>query len=128
MWSRVGRRPQSWGTAPPPELFHEFPTHDPIPIGAVALYRLVRRGLPSLLDILVGAFIASIATSEILREHVMNDGVLVAVSAFLSVFLAYAAGRMIIEPNLRFVTVRRIVVLALLLGPLGLYEWRSDTP
>jgi len=38
-----------------------------LPIGAVALYRLARRGLPSLLDILVGAFIASIATSEILR-------------------------------------------------------------
>jgi hypothetical protein len=95
-----------------------------IPIGAVALYRLVRRGLPSVLDILVAAFIASIATSEILRERVMNDGVLVAVSAFLSIFLAYAAGRMLIEPNLRFVTVRRIVVLILLLGPLGLYEWR----
>jgi hypothetical protein len=95
-----------------------------IPIGAVALYRLVLRGLPSLLDILVGAFIASIATSEVLRERVTNDGVLVAVTAFISIFLAYAAGRMLIEPNLRFVTVRRIVVLILLLGPLGLYEWR----
>jgi hypothetical protein len=31
---------------------------------------------------------------------------------------------MVIEPGLRFVTVRRIVVLILLLGPLGVYEWR----
>jgi hypothetical protein len=95
-----------------------------LPIGAVALYRLARRGLPSLLDILVGAFIASIATSEILRERVVNDGILVAVSAFLSIFLAYAAGRTIIEPGLRLLTVRRFVILILLLGPLSLYEWR----
>jgi hypothetical protein len=95
-----------------------------LPIGAVALYRLARRGLPSLLDILMGAFIGSMAASEILRERVMNDGILVAVSTFISIFLAYAAGRMIIEPELRLPTVRRIVVLLLLLGPLGLYEWR----
>jgi hypothetical protein len=95
-----------------------------IPIGAVALHRLVRRGLPSLLDVLIGAFMVSIATSEILRERIMNDGILVAVNTFLSVFLAYVTGRMIIEPNLRFVTVRRFVILILLLGPLGLYEWR----
>jgi hypothetical protein len=95
-----------------------------IPIGTVALYRLARRGLPSLMDILVGLFIVSITASEILRERVMNDGIFAALIAFISIFLAYAAGRVIVEPGLRLVTARRIVILILLLGPLGLYEWR----
>jgi hypothetical protein len=95
-----------------------------IPIGAVALYRLVRSGLPALMDILVGLFIVSITASEVLRERVMNDGIFVALISFISIFLAYAVGRTMIEPGLRLVTVRRIVILMLLLGPLGLYEWR----
>lgn len=95
-----------------------------IPIGAVALYRLVRNGLPALIDILVGLFIVSITASEVLRERVMNDGIFAALISFISIFLAYAAGRMMIEPGLRLVTVRRIVILTLLLGPIGLYDWR----
>jgi hypothetical protein len=95
-----------------------------IPIGAVALYRLLRRGIPSLMDILVALFIVSSTVSEVLRERVMNDGIFVAMISFISIFLAYAAGRTIIEPGLRLATVRRFVILILLLGPLGLYEWR----
>ena len=95
-----------------------------IPIGAVALYRLARNGFPTLMDILVGLFIVSITASEVLRERVMNDGIFAAIIAFISIALAYAAGRMLIEPDLRLVTVRRIVILILLLGPFGLYEWR----
>jgi hypothetical protein len=72
----------------------------------------------------MGAFVVSITASEVLREHIVNDGILVAASAFMSYFLAYAVGRMLIEPDIRFVTVRRFVVLILLLGPVGLYEWR----
>jgi len=95
-----------------------------IPIGAVALLRLLRRGIPSIMDILVFLFIVSSSASEVLRERVMNDGIFNALISFISIFLAYAVGRTIIEPGLRLVTVRRIVLLALLLGPLGLYEWR----
>jgi hypothetical protein len=95
-----------------------------IPIGAVALYRLLRNGIPSLMDILVTLFIVSSSASEVLRERVTNDGIFAALISFISIFLAYAAGRMIVEPGLRLVTVRRFVVLILLLGPLGLYEWR----
>ena len=95
-----------------------------IPIGAVALYRLLRNGIPSLMDILVTLFIFSSTLSEVLRERVMNDGIFAAMISFISIFLAYAAGRMIIEPGLRLATVRRFVILILLLGPLGLYEWR----
>ncbi len=67
-----------------------------IPIGAVALYRLARRGLPSLMDILVFLFIVSITASEVLRERVMNDGIFTALISFIAIFLAYAAGRTII--------------------------------
>jgi hypothetical protein len=95
-----------------------------IPLGAVALYRLARKGLPSLMDLLVGLFIVSIACSEVLRERVTNDGIHAAFISFVSIFLAYAVGRTVIEPGLRLATIRRIVVLILLLGPLGLYEWR----
>jgi hypothetical protein len=95
-----------------------------IPIGAVAAVRLLRRGIPSLMDILVALFIVSSTVSEVLRERVMNDGIFAALISFISIFLAYAAGRTIIEPGLRLVTVKRFVILTLLLGPLGLYEWR----
>ncbi|MGD0861067.1 MAG: O-antigen ligase family protein [Terracidiphilus sp.] len=95
-----------------------------IPIGAVALYRLLRSGIPSLMDILLSLFIVSITASEVLRERVMNDGIFAALIAFISIFLAYAAGRTLVEPGLRLVTVRRFVILILLLSPLGLYEWR----
>jgi hypothetical protein len=95
-----------------------------IPIGAVALYRLVLSGLPSLMDVLMVLFVVSITATEVLRELVMNDGLLSAINTFISIFLAYVVGRKIIEPSLRFVTVRRFVILILLLGPLGLFEWR----
>ncbi len=95
-----------------------------IPIGAVALYRLARRGLPSLMDILVFLFIVSITASEVLRERVMNDGIFTALISFIAIFLAYAAGRTIIEPGLRLITVRHIVILMLLVAPIGLYDWR----
>jgi hypothetical protein len=95
-----------------------------IPIGIVALGRLVRKGLPSIMDVLVLLFIVSITASEVLRERVMTDGIFSAATSFVEVFLAYAVGRMIIEPDLRFAAVKRFVVLILLLGPFGLYEWR----
>jgi O-Antigen ligase len=95
-----------------------------VPLGIVALGRLVRKGLPSIMDVLVFLFIASMTASEVLREQVMTDGIFSAATSFVEVFLAYAVGRMMIEPNLRFATVKRFVVLILLLGPFGLYEWR----
>jgi hypothetical protein len=95
-----------------------------IPIGAVALFRLVLSGLPSLMDVLIVLFMVSITASEVTQERVMNDGILSAIVTVISILFAYAVGRKIIEPGLRFVTVRRLVILILLLGPFGLYEWR----
>jgi hypothetical protein len=95
-----------------------------IPIGFVALGRLARNGLPSIMDVLVFLFIVSTTASEVFREQVVTDGIFSAATSFVAIFFAYAAGRTIIEPNLRFAAVRRFVVLILFLGPFGLYEWR----
>ncbi|MGA7652299.1 MAG: hypothetical protein WBQ52_06165 [Terracidiphilus sp.] len=95
-----------------------------IPIGVVALTRHIRSASFRLMDALVLLFWVSHLTSEILREPVLNDGIFAAAEAFVSLLLAYAVGRQLIEPELRFETVRKWVIFVLLLAPFGLYEWR----
>jgi O-Antigen ligase len=95
-----------------------------IPLGMVALSRLVRRGSFVLMDFLVPAFLISLTISEVLGEKVTKDGILFAVAQFISLLLPYAIGRTLIEPGNRIVVVRRIVLLVLLLGVPGLFEWR----
>jgi hypothetical protein len=95
-----------------------------IPIGFVAIARLIRSGSFALMDVLVVLFAASVGFSEILHSPVLNDAIFSAFDAFVSILLAYMVGRQLIEPDLRFATVRRFVVLVLLLGPAGLYEWK----
>ena len=95
-----------------------------IPLGVVGLSRLIRSGSFALMDILVVLFAASVGLSEILHAPVLNDGIFSAISAFVSMVLAYMAGRQLIEPDLRFATIRRFVILVLLNGISGLYEWR----
>ena len=95
-----------------------------IPIGVVALTRHIRSCSFRLMDALVFLFWVSLLTTEILREPVMNDGILMAAQLFVSQLLAYVVGRQLIEPDLRFKTVRRFVIFILLLCPIGVYEWR----
>lgn len=95
-----------------------------VPIGVVACVRFLKAGMASIQDFLVFAFMVSLVASEVFREWIRNDGILLAVSYFISIFLAYMVGRTMIEPNLRLVTTRRFVLLVLLLGPFGLFEWR----
>ena len=95
-----------------------------IPIGVVALIRHIRSGSFRLMDALVVLFWVSYLTTEILREPIMNDGILAAAVEFVSHLLAYSVGRQLIEPKLRFETVRRWVIFVLLLAPIGIYEWR----
>lgn len=95
-----------------------------IPIGVVALTRHIHSRSFRLMDALVFLFCVSFLITEILREPVMNDGILRAAEVFVSQLLAYAVGRQLIEPDLRFKTVRRIVIFILLLCPFGVYEWR----
>lgn len=95
-----------------------------IPIGIAALIKFIRSGSIVIMDVLILAFMVSIACSEVLRENVMNDGIFSAMVSFVSVVLAYVTGRVLIEPELRLPTVKRIVILLLLLAPVGLFEWR----
>ena len=95
-----------------------------IPVGLVALSRLVRRGSFVLMDFLVLSFLISLTFSEVLYEKVTKDGILLSVASFISMLLPYAIGRTLIEPGKRIVVVRRIVLLMLLLGAPGFFEWR----
>ena len=76
------------------------------------------------MDVLVVLYAASVSLSEILHSPILNDGIFSAFDAFVTIVLAYMVGRQLIEPNLRFATIRRFVVLVLMLGPAGLYEWK----
>ena len=95
-----------------------------IPLGVVGIIRLIRSGSFALMDLLVLLYTASIGLSEILHAPLINDGILTAIDTFTSIFLGYVAGRTLIEPDLRLATVRRFVVLVLLDGIPGLWEWR----
>src|SRR5580704_9601254 len=53
-----------------------------IPLGVVALFRLVRRGSFVLMDFLVPAFLISLTISEVLYEKVTKDGIQLAVVSF----------------------------------------------
>jgi hypothetical protein len=95
-----------------------------MPIGLVAFLQHLRSGSFRLMDALVFLFWVSWSASEIVGEPVMNDGIQNAAAAIVFYLMAYATGRRLIEPDLRLKTVRRIVIFILLLGPIGLYEWR----
>src|SRR5580658_5974161 len=95
-----------------------------IPLGVVALFRLVQKGSFVLMDFLVASFLVSLTISEVLYEKVTKDGIELAAVSFISMFLTYAIGRTLIEPENRIVVVRRIVLFVLLLGVPGFFEWR----
>jgi hypothetical protein len=95
-----------------------------IPIGIAAVGRLLRSGSFALMDLLVVLYAASVSVSEILHSPVINDGIFSAFDAFVTIVLAYMVGRKLIEPNLRFAVLRRFVVLVLMLGPAGIFEWK----
>jgi hypothetical protein len=95
-----------------------------IPVGAVALLRLARKGSFVLMDFLVASFLISLTISEVLYEKVTKDGILIAVISFISMVLPYAIGRTMIEPENRMAVVRRVVLFVLLLGVPGVFEWR----
>jgi len=97
-----------------------------IPLGLVGLFRLIRGGSYAVMDLLVLLFAASIGLSEILHAPIRQDGILSAITAFISIFLSYVVGRTLIEPDLRLATVRRFVILVLLNLIPGLYEWRMQ--
>jgi hypothetical protein len=94
-----------------------------MPVGVAALLRLVMKGSYRFMDALVALFFISSAISEVLHEPIMTDGIFAAITTFVSIFLAYITGRQLIEPDLRLATVRRIVILILLPGPICVHQW-----
>ena len=105
----------------PPTSAAEFAL---IPVGIAGLFRLVRKGHFAIMDLLILSFAGSVGLSEILHSPVLNDAIFSAFDAFISIVLAYMAGRRLIEPDLRLATVRKFVVLMLLLTAPGIFEWR----
>jgi hypothetical protein len=95
-----------------------------MPLGIVGLSRLLRSGSFALMDLLVILYAASVALSEILHSAVVSDGIFFSMNTFVSTVLAYMVGRQLIEPDLRLATIRRFVILVLLDGPPGFYEWK----
>ncbi len=95
-----------------------------IPLGIVGIIRLIQRRNLKLMDFLVISFLISLSITEVLNEHVTKDGIFIATTGFISMLLPYAVGRTLIEPENRIITVRRIVLLVLLLGVPGMFEWR----
>jgi hypothetical protein len=95
-----------------------------IPLGFVGLSRHIRKGSFAPMDVLVVLYAASIGLSEILHAPILNNGIFSAINAFVTMVLAYMIGRRLIEPDLRVATIQRFVILVLLDGPPGLFEWR----
>ncbi len=98
-----------------------------IPLGIVGFLKLIRSGSYKLMDALVFLYAASVSVSEIRHEPVLNDGIFAAINTFVALGLAYVVGRQLIEPELRFAAMQRIVVLILWNGPCNLYEWRMGS-
>jgi hypothetical protein len=97
-----------------------------IPLAVVAISKLIQSSSIAPMDVLVFFYSASIGLSEILHASVLTDGIFTAINAFITIFLAYVTGRMLVEPDLRLAVVKRFVILVLLNVLPGLYEWRMQ--
>src|ERR1700760_4809673 len=75
-------------------------------------------------DLWFTLYMVSYALSELLREHVMSDGIMAFLSGILGMAFPYLVGRLLIEPHLRLQTVKTIVILILCMTLFGLYEFR----
>ncbi|MFC5861892.1 O-antigen ligase family protein [Acidicapsa dinghuensis] len=95
-----------------------------IPLGIAALFRRRPKGFPNFLDLLILLFLISTSISEVLKENILNDGIFSAIMTCVSIGLTYVVGRNVADSDLRLVTIKRITILLLLLGPVGLIEWR----
>lgn len=95
-----------------------------IPIGIVALSRIPKAWRFCRVDLwLIGYFI-SLALSETLKEHVLNDGLMVVLGSVIGMIFPYLTGRFLLEPHLRLQTVKTFVILILCLTLFAAYEFR----
>jgi len=76
------------------------------------------------MDIAVIFYLLSLLASEVLRENSPKDGTIYFAGYLIATLLPYIVGRFLIEPDLRFATCKRIVLLFLFLTPTILYEYK----
>ena len=96
-----------------------------LPIGISLLLSPPRGFKFRRMDLWVALFAISYAASAFRMESDWVASMYEMVdTAFIEMFLAYVVGRMIIEPDLRLETAKRIVLLMVLLAPFILFEYR----
>jgi len=95
-----------------------------LPIGLSLLVRPVKKWKFCRMDLWVTLFVISYGLSEVLREYSPKDGMILWLTNFIEMFLAYVVGRQVIEPELRLETVKRIIFLFMLQTPFILFEFR----
>jgi len=95
-----------------------------LPLGLAVLFRPKTPWKFRRMDLWVVLFMISYAMSEVLRENVPKDGMVLWMQSFVEKFLAYVVGRQLIEPNLRLTTIKRIVFLFMIQAPFALFEFR----
>ena len=95
-----------------------------LPIGLSLLIKPKLRWQFRRMDFLVLLYITSFGLSEVLKEYVPKDGMILFLQFFIEMVLAYVVGRQLIEPELRLQTIKRIVFLFMCLTPFIAYEYR----
>lgn len=95
-----------------------------IPIALAVLFGKSYRWRPCRMDVWMILFIVSLTLSEVLGEYVFNDALMFVFQGIFAMFFPYVVGRQLLEPHLRLKTVKRIVILVLILAPIALYEFR----
>jgi hypothetical protein len=95
-----------------------------IPIGFSLLFRPKIKWKFCRMDLWVTLFVISYGLSEVLREYSPKDGMILWITSFIEMFLAYIVGRQVIEPELRLETIKRIIFLFMLQTPFILFEFR----
>lgn len=76
------------------------------------------------MDLWIFAYLLSFGASEIFRENSPKDGLNFFASTSVLILFPYVIGRLLIEPNLRVATTKRIVLLFVCLTPAILFEYR----
>ena len=95
-----------------------------LPIGISLLFSSPHRPKFRRMDLWIILFVLSYAASEFLKEWDWRDAAFSVTNfALMEMFMAYVVGRMIIEPNLRIETAKRITSLILLLTPFVFIEF-----
>lgn len=95
-----------------------------LPIAGSLLLHPRTKTRPRLMDLWVLFFWVSLGASEVLREQSPKDGFIFFLAYLVQTLPPYIIGRLLIEPNLRLETAKKIVILMLAMIPAVLFEAR----